>query len=116
MTLPGVIMGSTKKGRGIVMKNNVKKIVMASMFVFLICALFTCFAARVNARRAKDEDKYARFVYVNYGDTLTSIAESNYSSEYESVEKLIDEIKKINHIYGETIYAGDKLIVPYYVH
>lgn len=98
------------------MKNNLKKIFMAGVLVFIICAIFTCFAARVNARRTKDEDKYARFVSVNYGDTLTSIAENNYSSEYESIEKLVDEIKKINHIYGDTIYAGEKLIVPYYVH
>ena len=98
------------------MKNNLKKFLMAGVFVFLIFTVFTCFAAKANARRDKDEDKYARFVSVNYGDTLTSIAENNYSSEYESIEKLVDEIKKINHIYGDTIYAGEKLIVPYYVH
>jgi len=97
------------------MKSNIKKIlIVCVVLAVVLTASLTCAVAKAN--RSKDANKYARFVSVNYGDTLTTIAVANYSREYASVEDLIDEIKKINHIYGDTIYAGDKLIVPYYVH
>ena len=98
------------------MKNTVKRTVLFVGLVIVILIFSAVFCSAASAKRNKDINKYARFVSVNYGDTLTSIAQSNYSSEYKDVEDLISEIKKINHIYGDTIYAGDKLIVPYYVH
>ena len=98
------------------MNSNIKKILTVVIALAMILSVSLVFGSVAKANRIKDANKFARFVSVSYGDTLTSIAVSNYSKEYESVEDLIDEIKKINHIYGDTIYAGEKLIVPYYVH
>ena len=45
---------------------------------------------------------------------MWDIAEKYASSEYESLEAYIREVRRINHLDGDTIYAGSYLCIPYY--
>lgn len=66
-------------------------------------------------------DKTFSMVDINYGDTLTSIAEAVYQTypqdvkNYITLQNLIDEIMYSNHLMDEDkIIAGHNIVVPYY--
>ena len=59
-------------------------------------------------------NKYYKSICVSYGDTLNSFADEYMSIEFKTRDKFINEIKEINHLKDDTIYAGTYLIVPYY--
>ena len=50
-------------------------------------------------------------VYVSSGDTLWNIASKN-NYENKDIRKLVYEIKKFNNLNSNTIYAGDKILIP----
>ena len=59
--------------------------------------------------------EYYTSVYVEEGDTLTSIAREYYNPAYgPSVNDLVKRIKTVNHLGSDKIYAGRYLMVPYY--
>lgn len=58
--------------------------------------------------------KYYMSVVVEAGDSLYSIAKKYYSEDYESIEKYILEIKKVNRIRSDYICQGSYLTIPYY--
>lgn len=45
-------------------------------------------------------------------DTLWQYAERFRNKDYYSIDAYIDEVIAINQLNGETIYAGDRLILP----
>ena len=47
-------------------------------------------------------------------DTLWSIAEEYYTSEYKDINHYIDVIMKANNLSDTTIHSGNFLIIPYY--
>ena len=91
-----------------------KKVIVSLLTLFLFCGAIACFASTVSAKGDSGREKYIGKVYVEYGDTLWSIAKENMSPEYKNEAQLIDEIKKINHLYTDDIYAGDYILVPYF--
>lgn len=58
--------------------------------------------------------KYYTSVTVETGDSLYSIASKYYTENYESIEKYIYEIKKVNGIRSDNICQGGYLTIPYY--
>ena len=58
--------------------------------------------------------KYYTCVTVQAGETLWDIANVYISDEFSSIQKYIDEVKSINQLRTDKIYAGEELIVPYY--
>ncbi len=66
------------------------------------------------AEAATVNQKYYKCVTITDDDTLWTIAEENYSEEYDSYEDYIDEVKFINNLSNDTIYNGATLVVPYY--
>ena len=59
--------------------------------------------------------KYYTSIYIEKGDTLWSIAEQ-YAYEGISTTDYISELKKINNLKDETIYAGCYQLISYYSH
>lgn len=91
----------------------IKVVLIGVMFMFL----FLVFGANAFAKNnCSKRVKYITNVTIEYGDTLTSIAQKYYTEDYKSVSAYIEEIKKTNNMYSDKIIAGDKLIVPYYIH
>lgn len=58
--------------------------------------------------------KYYTSITVKEGETLWDIASTYMSDEFSSMQKYINEVKNINHLRNDKIYAGENLIVPYY--
>lgn len=90
-----------------------------------LCMLTLCFLLAVicgtlkfTAIDAKADEpiryKYYASVYIDRGDTLWGISEEYITEEYASIEEHIDEIRSINHIYGDKIEYGKVISVPYY--
>ena len=58
--------------------------------------------------------KYYTAVTVQYGDTRWDLAAAHMTDTYPSVKSYIREVKRINSMKSDTIYYGQKLILPYY--
>ena len=58
--------------------------------------------------------KYYTNICVESGETLSSIADRYYSLDFPSKGAYIDEVRFINHLDSDRIYAGELLIVPYF--
>lgn len=85
----------------------------------IMAALLAISYSTIFAHAKSEEDiryKYFTSIQVEYGDTLSSIAETYLSDQdnYASVSEYIEEVVSINHLKDETLLAGQYLIVPYY--
>lgn len=58
--------------------------------------------------------KYYTSIQVKPGSSLWEIARKYASSEYKDLNDYIREVREINHLDKDTIYAGSYLCVPYY--
>ncbi len=99
------------------MKNLFNKsrsmLVLVVMSIVLICCLLM-FCNLNRAHGQTDKKKTVTSVYISEGDSLWSIADKFYTSECGDMNDYIDEIADTNHLNGDTIHAGNYLIVPYY--
>lgn len=79
------------------------------LIMFLSLSVFN----NVNAE-GKDEFefKYYSVITIDKGDTLWSIASSYHDGE--DLRGYISEVMRVNHLSSQTIYPGDKLVIPYY--
>ena len=90
----------------------------ASYVIFTaIAVIFVVFTLYPNKSNAQSQDgasyKYFHKIYVDSGDTLWSIASEN-KSDKESTTDYIIEVKSINKLKSDDLYAGQMLVVPYY--
>ena len=54
-------------------------------------------------------------IQIEYGDTLSAIANRYLSPEYKDIDELMREIVQMNHLEeDQPIHFGQYLIVPYY--
>lgn len=70
--------------------------------------------AKASSKADAPRIKYYTSVEIEKGDNLWSIAGDYISPEYKNMTEYIDEVRRMNHISGDTIHAGCYLIVPYY--
>lgn len=91
------------------------------LLVMTVCLIVTSSIAassfRSNAKNnpSQEVSKYYKSIVISDSDTLWSIAEM-YRDEahYASVQEYIREVKQINSLSSDAIYADAHLIVPYY--
>lgn len=92
-------------------------------FIIAVTACVLAFCGFVSYAKEKQETeeelyKYFTSVEIQPGDSLWSIAESQLSQmDVEcgcSVEEYIEELRQMNGLTGDTIYAGRYLTVFYY--
>lgn len=79
----------------------------------LMFTIFLCIHSTVDAAETK-RYKYYTHILIEKGDSLWDIAGEYASDEYDSRDEYIKELCNINHLSGETIYAGELLVIPYY--
>ncbi|MCD7826589.1 MAG: LysM peptidoglycan-binding domain-containing protein [Clostridiaceae bacterium] len=105
-------------------KNSVPDIIFLSRIgMLLIVLLVLIFGASqafhtvsVEVKASDTRELSFKSVPVTNQDTLWSIAKENYSSEYQSIQEYIEEIKRCNSLSSDEIRAGSFLLVPYYTH
>ena len=91
-----------------------KRLSLAVLLCFAVFAAFgTSFIMTRTAEAGTSESsryKYYTSIQVEPGSSLWEIA----SSEYEDLDDYIREVRQINHLDQDTIYAGSYLCIPYY--
>ena len=90
----------------------------ACILVIIICSflivLFFLPAKSASAGDVNSSTYTITSVHIQTGDTLWSIAKEYYSEEFSSVPNLVIEIKRMNGLSSDTIYAGNYILVPQY--
>lgn len=105
---------SRKSGREIVQK---RELYLAVTALLIITAIIIGNSISGLAKPSVSESpsyKYYTSITIEKGDTLWSIASEYMTSEYHGIEEYIMEVRSLNHLYGDGIYAGEHLTIPYY--
>ena len=92
-----------------------RRVVAYTKFLMCVCAftvVITGFASK--ASKPAESHKYYKEIKVASGDTLWDIAVENMTEEYRTVQEYIREVRKLNELYGDSIYYGQRLMIPYY--
>ena len=92
----------------------------AACILVIIVSLFLIVLILMPAKSASAGDKTSSTyiitsVQIKAGDTLWSIAKEYYSEEFSSLTNLVIEIKRMNGLYSDIIYAGNYILVPQYI-
>ena len=99
-------------------KRRQKRLSLAVLVCFAdFAALGTRFVMTSTAEAGNSEFsryKYYTSIQVEPGSSLWEIAREYASSEYEDLDEYIREVRQINHLDQDTIYAGSYLCIPYY--
>ena len=96
-------MKKVKKEKRRKIKNRATAFVMAA--VCTACALIIIGKSSVSANASETAEKYYTAITIEKGDTLSEIAE-----EYGMT---VEEIREINNLDSNVLYAGENLIVTY---
>lgn len=54
-------------------------------------------------------------VQIEEGDSLWSLASEYYTVEFSSISNYITEIKRMNGLSSDTLYAGSYILIPQYI-
>lgn len=97
-------------------KNGFYKLGFYMMLIFTAVVLIGTWKSHPQETHAQNEQRYKYYtsVYVDYGDSLWSIAEQYISAEYKSMHEYIEEVKSINKLENEYLKCGDQICIPYY--
>ena len=95
-----------------------KRLSLAVLLCFAVLAAFgTSFVLTRTAEAGTSESsryKYYTSIQVEPGSSLWEISREYASSEYQDLDDYIREVRQINHLDQDTIYAGSYLCIPYY--
>lgn len=99
-------------------KRKQKRMSLAILLCFAVLIAFGGSLAMTRTAEAgttqSSRYKYYTSIQVEPGSSLWEIAREYASSEYEDLEDYIREVRQINHLDQDTIYAGSYLCIPYY--
>lgn len=92
-----------------------KILVVPALLLLSVILIKSSVSGLAESRKAEQSSyKYYTSVAIGKGDTLWSIASENMTPEYDEIEDYIQEIRSLNHLYGDGIYAGEYLTIPRY--
>lgn len=97
-------------------ENSMKRRMICTVALVVgIVGLFTfCVVSTVSAKEQPERVKLVTSVEIQPGDTLWGIASRYMSEEFGDVSSYVAEIKRCNHLYEDSIQAGQCIVVPYY--
>ena len=101
-----------------VKRRTIKMTVLGALFVTLIAGFVAgCILSRANRCMAGSNDsKYFTNITVEKGDTLWNIAEKyNDEDHYSSIYDYMNELRRMNNLTSDELYAGQSLVITYYV-
>lgn len=99
-------------------KSNTFICKVASVVVIMV-ALFLIVLLLLPERAAYADNSTSKTysitsVQIEEGDSLWSLASEYYTEEFESLNSYITEIKRMNGLSSDTLYAGNYLLIPHF--
>lgn len=92
-----------------------KKVVIPALLLLAGILIRGSVSGFAKSRKAEQNSyKYYTSIAIGNGDTLWSIASEHMTPEYDKIEDYIQEIRSLNHLYGDGICAGEYLTIPRY--
>lgn len=88
-------------------------VIVSVCTIFLSAMMGFISSAQGNAEEEPVSYKYYKTIVIEPGDTLWDIAEEYCTDDYASLEDYIDALKEMNHLNGNTIYAGERIMIAY---
>lgn len=92
-----------------------QKLLVIGILITIALVLFCSIRAFAKTGNDNEENvsKTYRSVKIYCHDTVESIAEENFCTNYSTVDKMADEIRHINHLSAdETLIPGNYLVIP----
>ncbi|MBO4267176.1 MAG: hypothetical protein J5910_08330 [Lachnospiraceae bacterium] len=92
-----------------------QKLLVIGLLITIALVLFC--SIRAFAGTSEDSEgnvsKTYRSIKIYCHDTVESIAEENFCTNYSTVDKMADEIRHINHLSAdETLIPGNYIVIP----
>lgn len=92
---------------------------VAAIFLFMIAlflvVLFVLPERTAAAGNAAGRTYTITSVQIEEGDSLWSLASEYYTEEFSSVSAYISEIKRMNGLSSDKLYAGSYLVIPCFI-
>lgn len=90
-----------------------RTLALAAVMITAVILIGSNISGLAKDRRQDDGScKYYSSILIERGDTLWSIASEHMIPEYDRVEEYIEEIRRLNHLTSDGIYAGEYLTIP----
>ena len=96
---------------------EIKKRVLILAVIMVLLLLFTVFLVPERTAAAKNEPSgtyQILSVEVEEGDSLWTIASEYFTEDFGSIRSFISEIKRMNGLTSDTLYAEAYILVPCY--
>ena len=91
---------------------------VAALILFMV-ALFLVVLFVLPERAAAAGDSSSTYcitsVQIEEGDSLWALASEYFSEEFVSITDYIEEIKRMNGLSSDTLYAGNYILIPCYI-
>lgn len=99
-------------------QTNKQQYYIVVMTICLSIAVVVTFGSFISVAKNKTESepiyKYYTSIQIQSGDTLWGVADNYITTEYNSINDYIDEVKQLNCLKSDDIHEGQYLTVPYY--
>ena len=92
-----------------------QKLLVIGILITIALVLFCSIRAFAKTGNDNEESvsKTYRSVKIYCHDTVESIAEENFCTNYSTVDKMADEIRHINHLSAdESLIPGNYIVIP----
>lgn len=93
-----------------------RRMIYVAALVLGVVGIFAfCIVSTVSAEGKPERVRRVTSIEIQPGDTLWGIASRFMSEEFGDVSNYVEEIKRCNHLYEDSIQAGQCLVIPYYM-
>ena len=100
--------------RQCIIKRRMFFLLVFTVFVILTVMLFL--PGKTAAAKNEPTGTYRILsVEIESGDSLWSIATEYFTEDFDSIPSYIREIKRMNGMTSDALYAGDYIVVPCYI-
>lgn len=91
------------------------KLIVITVTMILLFLLVVFVLPKRTAAAGDNASSYCiTSVQIQAGDTLWSLAKEYYSDEFSSITNYIEEIKRMNGLSSDKLYAGNYILIPQY--
>lgn len=94
---------------------NILSVLTTLLLSVVCCVVFGGFLTSAHGTRTEEKDtfQFYKSITVESGDTLWGLAEEYITDDCDSIEEYVSKLRTVNHLYDDTLKAGDHIIIVY---